>query len=77
MCEMIFQNGDANNVASLSAPFAAQEQGNIFNYPCGHVTYCNIGVHVDSNEDRISRDRPSCRQNVQEFKIIYPSGFQQ
>eukprot|EP01083_Nonionella_stella_P136493 415360_1 len=45
---------------------------NMFNYPCGHVTYCNICVgKVTQHEDKC----PNCRQSIFEYKQIYKAGF--
>ena len=78
------EDPQANVMPDPTAPLAennglcylcCEEEANIFNYPCGHVTFCNDCVEF--NMVRLSSDCPSCRQNVQEFKRIYPAGFQQ
>eukprot|EP01083_Nonionella_stella_P184199 667895_1 len=47
-----------------------ERKANMFNDPCGHVTYCNkcSPATDDSN-------CPSCRQHIVEFKQLYNAGF--
>eukprot|EP01084_Bolivina_argentea_P096558 173592_1 len=45
---------------------------NMFNYPCGHVTYCHDCVTMQLNNN--AHKCPICRQNI-ECKQIYNAGF--
>eukprot|EP01083_Nonionella_stella_P313608 1126540_1 len=49
-----------------------ERKANMFNDPCGHVTYCNKCSSI--NEDN---NCPSCRQVITEFKQLYNAGFAQ
>eukprot|EP01083_Nonionella_stella_P104229 298441_1 len=49
-----------------------ERKANIFNDPCGHVTYCReCSSIIEDNKC------PSCRQVIYEFKQLYNAGFAQ
>eukprot|EP01083_Nonionella_stella_P104843 300957_1 len=64
----VLQEEDANVYCIL----CCERKANMFNDPCGHVTYCNKCSSVNSDNKC-----PSCRQAITEFKQLYNAGFAQ
>eukprot|EP01083_Nonionella_stella_P081663 225080_1 len=74
---------DINAMRKPSAPVLAENEyciiccdnvANMFNDPCGHVTYCNTCADkMEKQEDKC----PNCRQIIVQYKQIYQAGFAQ
>eukprot|EP01083_Nonionella_stella_P309096 1093306_1 len=72
---------DINAMRKPSAPVLAENEyciiccdnvANMFNDPCGHVTYCNTCADkMEKQEDKC----PNCRQIFVQYKQIYQAGF--
>eukprot|EP01083_Nonionella_stella_P006021 17423_1 len=54
-----------------SCIICCEQTANMFNDPCGHVTYCDSCVDEALRNDRTC---PSCRRNIQ-CKRLYSAGF--
>jgi len=53
-----------------------ERKANIFNDPCGHVTYCHECTSKSAERDALKKC-PSCRADIVECKQMFLAGFSQ